>query len=203
MITLVIADDHQAIIDGLKLLLKNENDILVVGEANDGEALVEIVTTKKPSVVITDIRMPKCDGIVATKIIKKQFPMTKIIAFSMFDQVEAIDQMKEAGASGYILKNSTLQKVLEAIRIVATGQTYFDDSIFIKDNFMKDEIVLSAREKEILRLVAEGKSSQEIADLLHIGKNTVATHRKNIIKKCNITGKTDLLRYAVERKYDF
>lgn len=203
MITLVIADDHQAIIDGLKLLLKNEHDILVVGEANDGEALVEIVTTKKPSVVITDIRMPKCDGIVATKIIKKQFPMTKIIAFSMFDQVEAIDQMKEAGASGYILKNSTLQKVLEAIRIVATGQTYFDDSIFIKDNFMKDEIVLSSREKEILRLVAEGKSSQEIADLLHIGKNTVATHRKNIIKKCNITGKTDLLRYAVERKYDF
>ena len=203
MITLVIADDHQAIIDGLKLLLKNENDILVVGEANDGEALVEIVTTKKPCVVITDIRMPRCDGIVATKIIKKQFPMTKIIAFSMFDQVEAIDQMKEAGASGYILKNSTLQKVLEAIRIVATGQTYFDDSIFIKDNFMKDEIVLSAREKEILRLVAEGKSSQEIADLLHIGKNTVATHRKNIIKKCNITGKTDLLRYVVERKYDF
>lgn len=203
MITLVIADDHQAIIDGLKLLLKNEHDILVVGEANDGEALIALVTTKKPSVVITDIRMPKCDGIVATKIIKKQFPLTKIIAFSMFDQLEAINQMKEAGASGYILKNATLQKVLEAIRIVATGQTYFDDSIVIKDNFIKDEIVLSSREKEILRLVGEGKSSQEIADLLHIGKNTVATHRKNIIKKCNITGKTDLLRYAVERKYDF
>ena len=193
MITLVIADDHQVIIDGLKLLLKNEHDILVVGEANDGEALIAIVTTKKPSVVITDIRMPRCDGIVATKIIKKQFPLTKIIAFSMFDQLEAINQMKEAGASGYILKNATLQKVLEAIRIVATGQTYFDDSIVIKDNFIKDEIVLSSREKEILRLVGEGKSSQEIADLLHIGKNTVATHRKNIIKKCN----------AVERKYDF
>ncbi|WP_293872278.1 response regulator transcription factor [Flavobacterium sp.] len=203
MITLILADDHQAIIDGLKLLLKNENDILVVGEANDGEALIELVTTKNPSVVITDIRMPKCDGIVATKIIKKVLPLTKIIAFSMFDQAEAINQMKQAGASGYILKNASLQKVLQAIRIVAKGETYFDDSIVIKDNFIKEKIVLSSREKEILRLVAEGKSSQEIADLLHIGKNTVATHRKNICKKCNITGKTDLLRYAVERKYDF
>lgn len=203
MITIAIAEDHQALIDGLKLFLKNESDILIVGEANDGEALIELVKTKRPSVVITDIRMPKCDGIAATKIIKKEFPDVKVIAFSMFDQVEAIDQMKRAGASGYILKNASLQKVLEAIRIVAKNETYFDDAIEIKDNYTKEQIVLSSREKEILRFVADGKSSQEIAEILNIGKSTVDTHRKNIIKKCNISGKTDLLRFAIERKYEF
>ena len=91
MITLVIAEDHQALIDGLKLFLKNEPDILIVGEANDGEALIDIVKSKRPTIVLTDIRMPKCDGIVATKIIKDLFPDTKVIAFSMFDQAEAID----------------------------------------------------------------------------------------------------------------
>jgi two-component system response regulator NreC len=125
MITIAIAEDHQALIDGMKLLFKNEPDILVVGEANDGEALVEIVKNKRPSVVITDIRMPKCDGIMATKIIKKKYPETKVIAFSMFDQDEAIEQMRLAGASGYIMKNSSLQTVLEAVRCVARNEPLF------------------------------------------------------------------------------
>lgn len=147
--------------------------------------------------------MPKCDGICATKTIKKEFPNTKIIAFSMFDQAEAIHQMKDAGASGYIMKNSSLKKVLEAIRIVAKNGSYFDDDITTTDLTSKEEIVLSTREKEILRLIGEGKTSQEIADILFIGKSTVDTHRKNILKKMNIQGKTDLIRFAVERKYDF
>lgn len=203
MITLAIAEDHQALIDGMKLFFKNEIDIMIVGEANDGEELIELVKSKKPSVVITDIRMPKCDGITATRSIKKQFPETKIIAFSMFEQDEAIEQMKAAGASGYIMKNSSLQTVLDAIRTVARNETFFDDAIAAKDYQTKEAIILSSREKEILRLVGEGKSSQEIADTLNIGKSTVDTHRKNIIKKFNITGKNDLLRFAVERKYDF
>lgn len=203
MITLAIAEDHQALIDGMKLFFKNETDIMVVGEANDGEALLELVKNKRPSVVITDIRMPKCDGIVATKLIKKEYPETKIIAFSMFDQDEAIEQMKAAGASGYIMKNSSLQTVLEAVRSVARNETFFDNAITAKDCTSKESVILSSREKEILRLVGEGKSSQEIADALTIGKSTVDTHRKNIIKKLNITGKNDLLRFAVERKYEF
>lgn len=203
MITLAIAEDHQALIDGMKLFFKNEIDIMIVGEANDGEELIELVKSKRPSVVITDIRMPKCDGITATRSIKKQFPETKIIAFSMFEQDEAIEQMKAAGASGYIMKNSSLQTVLDAIRTVARNETFFDDAIAAKDSQTKEAIILSSREKEILRLVGEGKSSQEIADTLNIGKSTVDTHRKNIIKKFNITGKNDLLRFAVERKYDF
>lgn len=203
MITIIIAEDHQALIDGIKLSLEYEDDIAVIGEANDGEVLIELVKSKRPQVVITDIRMPKCDGITATRIIKKEFPEIKIIAFSMFDQIEAIEQMKKAGAAGYIMKNSSLKKLIEAIRTVAKNETYFDDAISTKDNLTKEEIILSAREKEIVRLIGEGKTSQEIADILFIGKSTVDTHRKNIIKKMNIYGKTDLIRFAVERKYDF
>ena len=203
MITLVIAEDHQALIDGIRSFLEYEEDITVLGEANDGEKLIDLVRKKQPQIVLTDIRMPKCDGICATKTIKKEFPNTKIIAFSMFDQAEAIHQMKDAGVSGYIMKNSSLKKVLEAIRIVAKNGDYFDDSITTTDVTSKEEIVLSTREKEILRLIGEGKTSQEIADILFIGKSTVDTHRKNILKKMNIQGKTDLIRFAVERKYDF
>jgi two-component system response regulator NreC len=94
MITIIIAEDHQSLIDGIKLSLEFEDDINVVGEANDGEELIQLVRKKRPQIVITDIRMPKCDGICATKIIKNEFPEIKIIAFSMFNQTEAIQQMK-------------------------------------------------------------------------------------------------------------
>jgi len=203
MITLAIAEDHQALIDGMKLFLKDQPDILLVGEANDGEALIELVKNKRPSVVITDIRMPKCDGITATKIIKKKYPLTKVIGFSMFDQADAIEQMKQAGASGYILKNSSLETVLKAIRTVARNETFFDNAITTKDETTKETITFSEREKEILQLVGEGKSSQEIADIIQIRKGTVDSYRKNILKKLNLSGKNDLLRFAVERKYDF
>lgn len=203
MIRIVIAEDHQALIDGIKLSLNDEDDIEVVGEANDGDALIELVRLKRPELVITDIRMPRCDGITATRLIKKEFPGTRIIAFSMFDQDEAVQQMKEAGASGYIMKNSPLEKLLEAIRKVSSNQTFFDDAITSRDNTTKEVILLSNREKEILRLIGEGRTSMEISDLLFISKNTVDTHRKNILKKMHIYGKTDLIRFAVERKYDF
>ncbi len=203
MITIIISEDHQSLIDGIKLSLEFESDIVVVGEANDGEELIQLVRKKRPQIVITDIRMPKCDGICATKIIKKEFPEIKVIAFSMFDQSEAIQQMKEAGASGYIMKNSPLKKLIEAIRAVVSNETFFDDAITAKDELTKENILLSTREKEILRLIGEGKTSNEIADVLFISKSTVDTHRKNILKKMNLYGKTDLIRFAVERKYDF
>ncbi|UOX32774.1 response regulator transcription factor [Flavobacterium sediminilitoris] len=203
MIRIVIAEDHQALIDGIKLALEYEEDIIVIGEALDGEMLIELVKNKKPDIVVTDIRMPKCDGITATRIIKKEFPSINIIAFSMFDQDEAIEQMKNAGAIGYIMKNSSLKKLVEAIKSVAKNTPFYDDAIITKDTTTKEEIILSTREKEILRLVGEGKTSQEIADILFVAKSTIDTHRKNILKKMNIYGKTDLIRFAIERKYDF
>jgi len=204
MITLVIAEDHQSLIDGIKLFLEYEEDIKVVGEANDGERLLEIVRNKRPDVVLTDIRMPKKDGITATREILKEFPKTRVIAFSMFEQEEAITQMEQAGAAGYIMKNSSLKVVLAAIRAVVKCETYFDSDLKKGEQQSSPaEVPLSKREKQIVKLVGEGKTSQEIADMLFIGKTTVDTHRKNILRKLSLHGKTELLRYSMEKKYDF
>ncbi len=208
MITLAIAEDHQSLVDGIELLLKYEDDISIVGMANDGEALLEIVRKKQPKVVLTDIKMPKIDGIAATKIIKKEFPNTKVIAFSMFDQEEAVSQMIKAGASGYLLKNSPLDEVLKSIRSVASGQEYFDASIDL--SFLNAPVttagkrsLLSKSERAILILIGEGKSTSEIANLRFTAVSTVEKHRKNMIRKLGLSGKGELLRYALERKYDF
>lgn len=203
MITIVIAEDHQALIDGVMLSLEKEHDMRVVGFANDGEVLLDIVRDKKPTIVITDIRMPKLDGINATTILKKEFPEINVIAFSMFDQNEAVMQMKLAGASGYIMKNASLNQLVETIRKVANGIECFDENIILNDSTLQENHSLSKRENEILKLIGEGKTSLEIADILFISKNTVDTHRKNILHKLGIQGKTDLLRFAIERKYDF
>ncbi|MFD2600904.1 response regulator [Flavobacterium suzhouense] len=204
MINVVIAEDHQSLIDGIKLFLEYEEDIQVVGEANDGEKLIEIVRLRKPDVVLTDIRMPKMDGINATIQIKKDFPNMRVIAFSMFEQDEAVTKMQEAGASGYIMKNSSLKTVVTAIRTVMDGEEYFD-AILKNTNIKKTEqdVPLSKREMEIVKLIGEGKTSQDIADILFIGKTTVDTHRKNILKKLSLQGKSELLRYSMEKKYDF
>ncbi len=204
MITVAIAEDHQALIDGIHSYLEYEEDIKIVGHANDGEALLEVVKRKQPKVVLCDIRMPKIDGMAATRIIKKEYPQTNIIAFTMFDQEEAIRQMIEAGAVGYVLKNSSLQIVLEAIRLVAAGKTYYDKKIHLptaEKNTSKS--ILSSREKQIMGLIARGTTSHQIAEQLFIGKSTVDTHRKNMIRKLGLSGAGELLRYALERKYDF
>lgn len=207
MIRLAIAEDHQSLIDGIKLLLEYEEDISIVGTANDGEALLKIVEKKRPTVVLTDIRMPKLDGIEATKRIKKRHPEIKILAFSMFDQTDAIQQMLDAGATGYILKNSSLTEVLNAVRTVAKGETYFDANIntnaLTSENNTKKKGLLTKRQIEILELIALGKTSREIADELFIGVHTVDTHRKNMARILGLQGKGELLRYALEKKYKF
>ena len=204
MIRIVIAEDHNALIDGVRLLLEKEADIQFVGYANDGKSLCEVVKLKRPAVVITDIRMPIMDGITATRNILASFPETKVIAFTMFDQNEAVQQMLSAGAHGYILKNSSLNELLSAIRTVYSGNYYYDAGIQVSN--IKENIrhgPLSKRQIEILKLVALGKTNQEIADQLFIGKATVETHRKNMIRILNLKGTGELLRYALERKYDF
>jgi len=206
MITVVIAEDHQSLIDGIDLLLKYEDDISIIGKANDGEELLEIVRLKQPKVVLTDIKMPKMDGITATRHIQKEFPHIKVIAFSMFDQPEAIRQMQEAGVCGYLLKNSPLEEVLKAMRTVALGGNYYDNSIEtnnLNGNTSPKKSILSKSEREILRLVGEGKSSSEIASIRFNSVSTIEKHRKNMIRKLGLSGKGELLRYAIEKKYDF
>ncbi|PHR89068.1 MAG: DNA-binding response regulator [Leeuwenhoekiella sp.] len=208
MIKLAIGEDHQSLIDGISLLLAEQEEIKLICTANDGEDLVTQVLKHQPDVVITDIRMPKMDGIEATKHIKNQLPDTGVIAFSMFDQTEAIKQMLDAGASGYVLKNSSLETLKQAIQRVASGETFFDSQIDLslieaENNASEKGGLLTKRQVEILRHIALGKTSREIADELFIGVHTVDTHRKNMMRILELKGKGELLRYALERKYDF
>ena len=209
MITVAIAEDHQSLIDGIDLLLKYEEGISIIGTANDGETILDIVRLNKPRVVIMDIRMPKIDGIEATKIIKKEFPHIKVIAFSMFDQNQAILQMQEAGASGYILKNSPLDELLKAIEAVTQGKVYYDKDIhsdLIDPNNAATKLeksVLSKSEQAILKLIAQNKTSSEIAEIRFTAVSTVEKHRKNMMRKLGLSGKGELLKYAIEKKYEF
>ncbi|MEP2059836.1 MAG: response regulator transcription factor, partial [Maribacter litoralis] len=206
MIRLAIAEDHQALIDGLELLLKYESNISIVGTVNDGMALLDLVKLKEPNVVVTDIRMPKMDGIQATAQIKKKFPHIKILAFTMFDQNEAVSQMLEAGADGYILKNTALKEVLEAINSVYEGKKFYDRNITVTNTSkvsISSKGLLTKRQTEILNLIAQGKTSREISEHLFIGIHTVDTHRKNMARILGLKGKGELLRYAMEKKYKF
>jgi two-component system response regulator NreC len=205
MIDLIVAEDHNCLIDGIKLLLESRQDIRLVGSANNGVDLCELVKQKKPHVIVTDIRMPVMDGVTATREILKLRPDTKIIAFTMFGQDEAVRQMFDAGARGYVLKNSTLQDLLSAIHTVVRGEYWYDPSIVVPalHGREKPKGLLSKRQLEILHLIALGKTNQEIADILSLGKTTVETHRKNMIRILNLRGAGELLRYAVEAKYDF
>ena len=124
MITIAIAEDHQMLIDGIKSFFEYDEDMNIIGTVNNGEDLVKLVSLKQPKLVITDIRMPKMDGIEATKRIKKQFPHIRVLAMTMFDQPNAIKQMLDAGATGYILKNSGIKMLSEAIVTVASGETF-------------------------------------------------------------------------------
>ncbi|SHF51022.1 two component transcriptional regulator, LuxR family [Salegentibacter echinorum] len=205
MIRLAIAEDHLALIDGIKIFFEYEEDIEFVGFAQNGQELCELVKRKRPNLIITDIRMPVMDGIEATRKILKNYPEIKIIAFTMFDQDAAVSQMLKAGAKGYILKNSSLKELLFAMRQVHKGETYYDPNITLESSgeTSKTKGVLTRRQHEILKLIAKGKTNQEIAEQLFIGKTTVETHRKNMIRKLDLHGAGELLRYALEKKYDF
>lgn len=213
MITIAIAEDHQMLIDGVTSFFQYDETKTIIGTFNNGQDLVHFVNLKKPNVVITDIRMPKMDGIEATKLIKKANPEIKVLAMTMFDQPEAIRQMLDAGATGYILKNSGIKMLSKAIEEVAAGNRFFDPNVAF--NFMndyidhnvkvgnRDKVILSRREKEILDLLAKGFTSKQISEELFIAKTTVDTHRKNMIRKLNLNSASELVKYAVDKKYDF
>lgn len=209
MIRIVFAEDHQALIDGFAAYLEYSEEIELVGTANDGEELVELVRRKQPQVVVADIRMPKLDGVEATRLIKKEFPHIKIIALTMFDQKELVQKIIRAGANGYLLKNSGLKMLCRAVKQVVDGKNFYDPNLsgsFLKDfvegpPVIKIKTLLSKRENDILYQIAQGKTSQEIAEELFISKTTVDTHRRNIIRKLGLSGSNALLQYAVETKF--
>ncbi|MHB0756795.1 response regulator [Polaribacter sp. M15] len=213
MIRVVMAEDHQMLVDGVQSFYEYDTEINIIGTVNNGDELVKLVASKQPKLVITDIRMPIMDGIEATRIIKKKWSHVYVLAMTMFDQPDAIKQMVNAGATGYILKNSGMKMLSKAIVTVANGDTFFDPNVAF--NFMNDyidehvtigkndKVILSQRENEILGLIANGKSSKEISEILFIAKTTVDTHRKNMIRKLDFSSGNELVKYAIDMKYQF
>ncbi len=213
MIKVVIAEDHQSLIDGVESFFNFHDDIKIIGSANNGKELLKVLKKRNPDVIIMDIRMPIMDGIEATKQIKELYPTINVLAFTMFDQPNAIKKMLKAGAIGYILKNSGLKIMLEAIKSVAEGKEYFDPNVLISLEKNKTEEtlekntqkkgVLSRREKEIMQLIIDGKTSAEIGEILFIAKSTVDRHRSNMMRKLGFTSQNDLLKYAIEKRMNF
>lgn len=205
MVTVYIVDDHRMLVDGLSLLLSGESNIKVVGKSINPQMAFDEIKQLKPQVVLSDIQMPEMNGIELAKNIKRVLPDTKIIALSMFGDAGHINDMIHAGASGYLLKNSDKQDVLNAINTVVSGKEYFSQTV--KDELERaekaaeegpDKPNITSREKEIIQLIAKECSNAQIAEKLFISERTVETHRKNIFRKTNTKSVVGLLKFAME-----
>ncbi len=208
-ITILVADDHTIVRSGIVSLLSLNPDFEVVAEAENGREAVDLAVSKNPDVVLMDIGMPILNGLEATRQIKKRMPEMKVLVLSGYDNDEYILQTIQSGANGYILKNSFLEDLYAAIRSVHSGQAFFSPSVskIIIDSYVsrpstapgrKPSRPLTAREREILQLIAEGYLHQQIADRLQISVRTVDTHRHNIMKKLDIHDTAGLVTYAIK-----
>ena len=208
-IRILVADDHALIRTGMKNLLEGNKEFLVVGEAADGEEVIQKARELKPDVVVMDISMPKVNGIEATRILKQSRPETGILVLTMHENAEYANQVFKAGASGYVLKNAGKEEISTAIYAVARGEKYFSSRVseIVMSEYARQseirssEAALTKREQEILDLIGKGLNNQQIADQLFISPRTVETHRTNIMQKLNIHDAPNLVRYALEHGY--
>ncbi|MDN3672581.1 response regulator transcription factor [Flavobacterium branchiarum] len=212
IIRVVLADNHVFVRDGIKSLLKNESNIDVVGEAADGLKTLEVVTDKQPDLLILDIRMPLLTGIEVIEKLREQNQLVKIIILTMYDSEECVLKSIKAGADGYLLKGSSKEEFLKALHTVLQGGKYYSgdvSSILIKqllrndfNNDLKqslnDEVTITKREKETLRLLLAGKGNKEIAETLNISKRTAEVHRFNLMKKLKVKNLMELSNKATE-----
>lgn len=193
-IRILIADDHELLREGFSLLLKKQKEIEIIDEASNGKDLLEKVRKQQPDVVVTDIQMPEMDGIEATKKIKEEFPQIEVIALTMFNEDHLIIDMLEAGAKGYLLKNTTQKELTEAIKAVHNGGTHFCSSTSEKLKGMIVQSVFnpykkrptetfSEREIEVMKLICQQLQNKEIADKLFISVRTVEGYREKIFEK--------------------
>ncbi len=206
-IKIIIADDHHLIRDGLKSLIEKEANFSLIGEAADGREILRLTNELNPDIVIMDISMPELNGIEATRQIKAHNEDVGIIALSVHSDVSFVRQMLKVGASGYLVKHCEFKELVQAIYAVEKGELYLSPLIsgqLIQDylkNLPDDESTiftkLSDREREILQMLTEGKTKQEIADTLFISVKTIDSHRQNIMNKLGIDTMPDLVRYAI------
>lgn len=207
-IRILLVDDHQIFREGLRALLHDQEDIEVVGESGDGRTAVGMARSASPNIVIMDVGMPGLNGVDATRQIRSRRPGVKVIALSIHADREYVTEMLGAGASAYLLKDGAFRELADAVRAVAQGKGYLSPDItgVVIEDFLRqaDEgddraggDVLTAREREVLQLLAEGKSTKETASILGIADKTVETHRQSVRDKLSLHSIADLTRYAV------
>jgi two-component system response regulator NreC len=210
-IQLLIADDHEIFRDGLALMLSRQKDMNLVGQAGDGVELMELVEAGCPDVVLMDIKMPRMDGIQATKELIKTYPDLHIVALSMFSEENLIVEMLEAGAKGYLLKNADKQEILDAIHSVMENRVYYCRdtsatlaSMIVKSNFnpyrKKEVVEFSERELEIIKLICKQFTAQEMGDNLFLSRRTIEGYRTRILEKMSVKNTAGVVIYALKNK---
>jgi DNA-binding NarL/FixJ family response regulator len=209
-IRVLLADDHKLMRSGLRLLVEQQPEFRVVGEAGDGRQAVALAVELKPDVAVLDIGMPELNGIEAAHQITEQLPETAVVMLSMHSDESYVLRALKAGARGYLLKDSAEADLVQAILAVREGKSFFSPAVsqvLLEDYLRKlrktgaedSYELLSPREREILQLVAEGKSSKDVANLLNLSVYTVETHRANLMKKLNLKSMPELILYAVRK----
>jgi DNA-binding NarL/FixJ family response regulator len=206
-IRIAILDDHQIVIDGLRLLLENQSHFEIVGQFNRGQELLDALAVLKADIVITDILMPEMDGLEVAMRLKDQFPEIKVIALSMNGEGPLAEKMiEQAEVAGYVLKTTNKSELTEAIESVYAGDTFYAKEILDELNSFRkikqenESINLTIREIEIIQCIASDLTNKQIADQLFISERTVETHRKNIFRKTNIHSAVGLVEFARKRK---
>jgi DNA-binding NarL/FixJ family response regulator len=200
---ILLADDHAVVRQGFKMLLDAQPDMEIVGEASNGREAVESAETLRPDVVIMDVAMPELNGIEATRRLAASAPHTRVIALSMHKDSVYVREILRAGARGYLLKDSGAEDLVSAIRAVAKGESYLSPAVSnaVLDDYRKHVTnpidLLTSREREVLQMLAEGKTNKEIAGVLNLSVYTVDAHRGRIMEKLNLHSINDLVRFAV------
>jgi DNA-binding NarL/FixJ family response regulator len=202
---IILADDHTLLRQGLALLVSKQPGLQVVGEAGNGAELLELVRARKPDLVVVDLSMPGMGGLEATRRLKAEFPKLRIIILTMHEDASYLTGVAQAGAHGFILKRSAAELLLDAIRTVAAGETWFDPALTAK--VLQQELQapagpesgareLSEREEQVLRLLAWGYANKEVADKLSLSVKTVETYRHRIAEKLGLRGRVEMVQYA-------
>lgn len=201
-IKVFIVDDHYMVIEGIRSLLQNEKGIELAGHAMNAASCLAFLHQQQPDVILMDISLPDKSGIDLCKEVGEKYPSVFIIGLSTFNQQSFIQKMMENGASGYVLKNATQQELMEAIETVAKGKTYlsFEVSQTLR-NTINATVVLTRREKEVLNLIAEGMTNNEIAEKLFVSSTTVDTHRKNLLAKFEAKNTASLIHIASQMQF--
>ena len=207
VIRIVLADDHVTVRQGLKLLIEAQPDMQVVAEASDGGGAVEHARAFKPEVVVMDISMPGVNGLVATRALRAQVPGTAVVILTRHGDDAYLQELLRAGAAGYVLKQSPAAELLQAVRAVAAGGQYLDSTLTARvtagfvgrksKGLNQPGAALTERESEVLRLIASGYSNKEIAVQLDLSVKTVEVHKANSMRKLGLTGRIDIIRYAI------